>query len=381
MLVPRLDHPGERRIGQLAALVWIAAVVVISLVSRARPGWVASLAASPDRVREGKLWFLVSSGMLVDHPVWISLVFFVALAMVVLLLCGVRTFWWTAFLGQVAATVLVYASIGAVRWFVPAAFESVVVSPDFGVSTISAAWLGASAAVGWRGRGQSVIGRFSIAVSCVAVGVFAYSVRPELGVLSSEHVVAFALGITGASLASWRAKLSSMWRAVRSRVSSRFPSRHQKRVWLAVLAGLPAALAIAFAPAGLAALRGEIVSRIHPTVTRCALEWNSLRRSPRTLIARRPAMLASLTITRVTIIKSFGAAARPPILVDYCRYVFVGRQGANVVLGMWRHGRVVSWTLTAEPRLEAARHGNASVDRDGRVHLHSRRGRGMMLSS
>src|SRR5207302_7400054 len=143
-------------------------------------------------------------GMLVDHPIGISLVFFVALATLVLAFCGVSTFWWAAFLGQVAATLLVYAVIGAVRWFVPAALESVVASPDYGVSTISAAWLGASAATGWQARGRTTIGRFSIALSCATVGVFAYTVRPGLGVLSSEHLVAFGLGIASASPGLWR---------------------------------------------------------------------------------------------------------------------------------------------------------------------------------
>lgn len=366
MLGPRFGHAGERRLGLLVALVWIAAVVVMSLVTRARAGWVVSLAASPDRVREGKLWFLFSSGMFVDHPIGISLVFFVALAMVVLLLCGVRTFWWAALLGHVGATVLVYASIGVVRWFVPAALESVVMSPDYGVSTISAAWLGSSAAVGWRGRGRGAIGRVSIALSCVAVGVFAYSVRPDLSVLSSEHLVAFGLGVAGANRGRWRARLDAMRRA-----GPRF-ARRRGRVSLTVFAGVSVLLAIAAAPAGLAALRGEIVSRIPPTVTRCALDWNSLHGAPRPSIASQPATLASLTTTRVTIVRGFGAAARPPVWVEYCRYVFVGDAGATVVLGMWRHGRVENWTVTAEPRTLAPRHGDASVGRDGRVHLHHR---------
>jgi hypothetical protein len=380
MFVPRPDHHGRRRIGVLAALVWIAAVVAISLVTRARADWVASLAASPDRVREGKLWFLVSSGMLVDHPIGISLVFFVALATLVLAFCGVSTFWWAAFLGQVATTVLVYAVIGAVRWFVPAALESVVASPDYGVSTISAAWLGASAAASWRGRGRTMVGRFSIALSCATVGVFAYSVRPELGVLSSEHLIAFGLGIASASPGFWRVKYGAIRRIARPRTKPEFTTGRRNRAWIAIVAGVPAVLAIIVAPAGLAALRGEIVSRIHPTVTRCALDWNNLRGTPRTTIARQPSTFASLTTTRVTIRRGFSQAARPPVWIDYCRYVFVRKREATVVLGMWRHGRVESWTLTAQPRPAAPRHGDASVGRDARLSLHPR-GSGLKLTS
>lgn len=69
MFVREFGRLGGRRIGEVVALVWMAAVVAISLVECARAGWVASLAASPDRVREGKLWFLISSGVLVDRPI------------------------------------------------------------------------------------------------------------------------------------------------------------------------------------------------------------------------------------------------------------------------------------------------------------------------
>ena len=380
MFLPRLDQSGRQRIGVLAALAWIAAVVAISLVTRARAGWVASLAASPDRVGEGKFWFLVSSGMLVDHPIGISLVFFVALATLVLAFCGVSTFWWAAFLGQVAATLLVYAVIGAVRWFVPAALESVVASPDYGVSTISAAWLGASAAAGWRGRGRTTIGRFSIALSCAAVGVFAYSVRPGLGPLSSEHLVAFGLGIASASPGLWRVSYDAIRRTAPLTTKPELTTGGQNRARIAIIAGVPAVLAIVVAPAGLAALRGEIVSRIPPTVTRCALNWNNLRGAPRTTVARQPSTFASLTTTRVIIPRGFSQAARPPVWIDYCRYVFVRKREAAVVLGMWRHGRVEDWTLTGQPRLAAPRHGDASVAQDARVRLHPR-GPGLKLTS
>lgn len=142
--------------------------------------------------------------MLVDHPVAISAICFLALAALALGVCGSGVFWTSALLGQITATLLVYAVIGAIRWLVPDALESTVASPDFGVSTISAAWLGSIATVCWRHRGRTAVGKLWIAVSCIAFGLFAYSLRPDLNIVSSEHLVAFALGVAGAMPGFWR---------------------------------------------------------------------------------------------------------------------------------------------------------------------------------
>ena len=375
-----LERSSWRWFGRALAGVWVAAVIAISLEGHARPGWIASFAASPERVREGKVWFLFTSGMLVDRPIIVSLVCFVALAALAVMLVGVGTFWWSAFLGQVAATLLVYALVGAVRWVVPAALESVVASPDYGVSTVSAAWLGSIAAFGWHGRARSWIGRCWIAVSCVAVGLFAYTVRPDLSVLSSEHLVAFALGVAGASPGFWRAALDATWRKPASKIGALSASRRRRAGFVVAAAAAPVAVAIA-APVGLAALHREIASRIRPTVTRCAHDWNGPLGAPRKAIRWQATTFASLTTTRLTIVRGFGGEARPPVWVDYCRYAFVGRSTTTVVLGMWRRGRVAGWTLHDEPRVAAPRRGNASVRPDGRIRLHPRRGQRLVLSS
>ncbi len=204
MRLLRPDLVGLRRHSFFFALLWVGAVVALSVAAEARAKWIASLAASPERIREGKLWFLLSSGMLVDRPVMISAICFVALAALALCVCGNGVFWTSALLGQVAATLLVYAVIGAIRWIIPGALESTIVSPDFGVSTISAAWLGSIAAVCWRRRGGSAVRKLWISASCIAVGLFAYSLRPEVNILSSEHLVAFALGVGAATPGFWR---------------------------------------------------------------------------------------------------------------------------------------------------------------------------------
>jgi hypothetical protein len=380
MSASRLVVPADGRIMRVSAVGWMVAVAVVSVAARARPGWVVSLAASPERVREGKLWYLVSSGMLVDRPIAISLVCFVVLGVLALLVCGVATFWQAVFLGQVAATIFVYAAIGVIRWIVPAAFQSAVSSPDFGVSTISAAWLGAIAVVGWRSRGQTRAGKCWIAVSCVAAGLFAYSVRPDITALSSEHPVAFVLGVAAASPGLWTTVLeAAWWRPLAMVQGLSVKGRHRRT--LLVLAGAPVLLAVAAAPAGVAALRHEIAVHLPPTETRCVLEWNSLHSSPRAIAEKRPDSTVSVATSRITIVRGFGWDARPPAWADYCRFAFGRGTDATVVLGRWRHGRIDTWTTAVTTTTFAPRTGNASIRPDGRLRLVRRYGPRLTLPS
>lgn len=372
----RLPEVTSRRwLGHLLATVWLVAVVNVSIAANARPGWVSALAASPDRVREGKLWFLVSSAVLVDRPVVLSLLSFTALAAATLIMCGTRIFWWSAILGQVLATILVYVFIGIARWLVVGAFDSSVVSPDYGVSTVCAAWLGSIAALMWRRRGRSAVGKLSIASSCVAAGLFAYSVRPDVSVLSSEHLVAFGLGVSAAIPGLMqrafdvmlRRPIEEMYALALSAVSGRPKPRR------AVMLLLPLVIAIAAAPSGLAALREQIAAHLEPTVSRCARNWNRLGTASRPFVDEHSISLVSLTIVN-------RAIARRPSREAYCRYTFIEGSRTLVVLGWWHHGRVDRWNTSIGHRTTSALTNNAMLERDGRLRLRDRRGRLILAS-
>jgi hypothetical protein len=371
----------EARLSPSLALAWTAAVVAVSALAGAQPRWLASAAASPDRIAEGKLWYLLTSGMLVDRPILISIVCFLALAGLAWRVCGSRTFWWAAILGQVAATVLVYAFVAAARTVVPAGFESVMASPDYGVSTISAAWLGSIAAVCWHGRGVSARGRLSIVAACAAVGLFAYSLRPDVNVLSGEHPVAFALGIAAVPLSSPTASLSRYRRAFASfrAMISTGGNRHRRRLAFAMVGTL--AVGVAVAPAGVAALRDVIAVRLNPTLTRCAVDWNTLAGAPRHLVTGERALTVSIAAIRLTVPRDYGGQARPPRQLHYCRYLLATPRLLTVVLGRWVDGRVDTWATTETARSGAAAAANASVDRHGRLHLRERGKRRLVLSS
>lgn len=348
----------SRRAGWLLA-AWVAVVVAVSVSAGGRPSWVRALAASPARVREGKVWFVLTSAALVDHPVVLSLLSFCALAVLALNVCGSRVFWWSAFLGQVAATLLVYAFIGMARWVVPGVFDLSVVSPDYGVSTISAAWLGAVAAVMWRRRASSRAGKAAIAASCVSVGMFAYTVRPEVTVLSSEHLVAFALGVVAASPSLvrilWRRPLDAL-RSLRQSLTG----KHGNRARTAV-AAFAVTLTITAAPAGVAALRHRIDALLPPTVTRCTINWNR----PRGALLRVPIG----DVSRVSIGVARLVAARHRVRAEYCRFIFAGRARVARVVGLWRHGRVIRWTVAVAWAGARVVKPNAALLRTGRLRL------------
>jgi hypothetical protein len=354
-------------------LLLIGVVAGVSSTAHARVGWVEALAASPERIREGKVWMLFSSAALVDHPLVLSLVCFVALAGLTLGICGPRLFWSSALLGQIVATLLVYIFIGAARWIVPGAFDSSVTAPDFGVSAISAAWLGSLAAVGWRRHDRDWRGRLSIVLCCVAVGLFAYSVRPDLSVLSSEHFVAFGLGI-GAAVPGFGARtLSAMRRGTRAPGRALTTAiRAGKLDPLSTVAVLLAVLlmAIAGAPTALAELRAQVAIHLHPTASRCATSWNRERSAPRTLVARLRPDTVAVAAARGGLLPVTGGAHPRFAWADFCAYSFGGRDKTVIITGEWRRGRVSSWHGPFETRDPRERpRANASLQPGGHLHL------------
>jgi hypothetical protein len=186
-----------------AATAFAAFVAVVTGVTFAQSsGLIAirAVAASPREIAAGKLWLLFTSGLLVQKPLGLSLVSFAALGALVLVACGYRVLAWSAVLGHVLSTLIVYGLLG-VGWAAsPELFGHTWSAPDYGVSTISAAWLGAIASLAWRRSGDDRAEKALIAAGCLAIAAFGWMIRGHLNVLDSEHAVAF---VTGAAI-SWR---------------------------------------------------------------------------------------------------------------------------------------------------------------------------------
>lgn len=190
--------PAPKWRGVAAVLAAVAVVSLLTALHRVGIIGLSNLAASPRAVADGRLWLLLSSGAIAANPPLWSLLSFCGLAFLTLALCGPEILLLAAFFGQTCSTLLGYSIIGVARLLDPGTFQPLVSAPDYGVSAISAAWLGAVATVAWRRRRESFI-RAGVVLACVMVACVAWFVRGGgLDVLDSEHVFAFAIGVATA---------------------------------------------------------------------------------------------------------------------------------------------------------------------------------------
>jgi hypothetical protein len=178
----------------VAVCSWLVLVLTMTVLNQTGIVQTRSLASSPESVREGKLWLLFSNGVIVQHPVVLSFVSLVLLAVSAMYICGGPATCLSAIAGHVASTLLAYSLYGVVRLSSAHAFVDLGSRPDFGVSAVTAAWLGLVAITAWERRGRTIRGGLAIITSCVAVGLFAWMLRRHVTVIDSDHLFAFAIG-------------------------------------------------------------------------------------------------------------------------------------------------------------------------------------------
>jgi hypothetical protein len=205
-----------------AALTASAATGVTAAVTAAnRLGElsVATLGSNPRAVGEGKVWLILTSGLLADRPAVPSLVGFWIVGFAVLIVCSTRVAAGVALGGHSLSALAVYGAIGLTRAVEPGAFGSVMQLADYGLSAMIAAWLGAIACTFWR-RHPVRATRLLIVLGsagCAAIGV---ALRPQLTFLDSEHLVAYAIGVALAD-ARVRARIARPWTRLAGAVGGR----------------------------------------------------------------------------------------------------------------------------------------------------------------
>jgi hypothetical protein len=192
--------PSRRLIGPAA---WIcAATAAAGAVTAARGlGWIglSQIAASPHAIAEGRLWLLLTSGTVADRPWLPSLLGFAIVGFAALSVARGRVVLAAAFAGHVGATLVVYGVLGLVRAIDHNAFASVIDLPDVGLSAVIAAWIGVVSQALWR-RHPSTRARTLNALGCIGCALIGLAFRPDVTVLDTEHVVAFAFGF---AVAAW----------------------------------------------------------------------------------------------------------------------------------------------------------------------------------
>ncbi|MEA2303425.1 MAG: hypothetical protein QOH43_705 [Solirubrobacteraceae bacterium] len=193
----RLRSPGA-----LLAGVWLVAVVAISATLGFREGHLTQvLACSPARLASGDAWTLLTSAMIIDGPPVPQILGAALVIALVVQDYGARVLWGTMILGHVGATLVAYAGIGLL-WLVDRDdVRSVVHAPDYGISAIWAAALGAVAIAGARPPSSHPRFGLAVAILCVLVLVVLIPAHGELA--DVEHLLAFILG-AGVGLAHRR---------------------------------------------------------------------------------------------------------------------------------------------------------------------------------
>jgi hypothetical protein len=194
---PTLAH---RRSVSRSFAAWSSGAALFAVVAALTAGVQAHalstrpFASSAARIAGGKLWLLLSSALVIERPVAIGLVTFGLIASAVLWVCGARTFWLTAVAGHVGSTVVVYAIVGLSRLADPHLFSGAVVSPDFGVSAMQGAWVGALTAHTWMRSRPGLRPRAATAAAVCGLAGVAWHLHPDPSVLTTEHVFAFLIG-------------------------------------------------------------------------------------------------------------------------------------------------------------------------------------------
>jgi hypothetical protein len=199
-LFDRRDRPiGEtRRLragnAVLAASAATGITTALTLANRLGDLPLSSLAASAQTIENGKLWLIVTSGLIADRPAVPSLIGFWIVGLAVLLVCSTRLAVGVAVAGHTLSALGIYGVIGLTRLVDPHAFSTVAKLADYGLSAMIAAWLGAIARTFWA-RYPSHPHRLLIALGSLGCAGVGLAFRPDVTFLDSEHLLAYTIGV------------------------------------------------------------------------------------------------------------------------------------------------------------------------------------------
>jgi hypothetical protein len=191
--------------GWASGLGLVCVVTGTTFATRAHELPLTPFVASATKIAAGQIWVLPASALIVDRPVLIGLAAFGLLAVATLGLCGARTFWLAGAVGHAGSTLLVYAIIGSAQLADPELFARAAATPDFGVSAIQGAWVGAITATAWSRAGADHRDRSLVAAAVCAVAGVAWWLHPDPSILTTEHLFAFLIGcgiVSGRGLAA-----------------------------------------------------------------------------------------------------------------------------------------------------------------------------------
>jgi hypothetical protein len=168
------------------AVLYFVAVIVFTILERSGTVAVGDVQASADLVADGEVWRLLSSGLVVEGFVVPQIALAALAAGIVIRLEGAVLWWCAALVGHVGSALLAYAIIGLAIALGSGGAEAAADDPDFGISCVLGATLGAIFAIGYRRKDTPL----------VAIGLIGGIVLLPFSLdwYGPEHPLSFMLG-------------------------------------------------------------------------------------------------------------------------------------------------------------------------------------------
>jgi len=177
----------------LAAYLAVAVTLTILHGRFGAPG-VGALASSPHSVAAGGWWLLLTSGFFFAGIVLPQVILVVVLGVALLRLCGALVFWLTVSVGHIVCTALVYLGVWAIGLFDSAGVASLSRRPDYGVSLVWCACIGAVTLAVWLRSPRQRHGLWLL-LPAVAVAFLVVIVIFSDPLSRYEHLLAFLSGV------------------------------------------------------------------------------------------------------------------------------------------------------------------------------------------
>jgi hypothetical protein len=195
-MVLRFSKRGVLGIGELVLLTYLLVVVGVAL-ARAVAGWpsVSVLASSPLLLWQGQWWRLLTSGLVVNGPPVPQLAAIGALGTLVIYFGGSWLFWRVAVAGHLVGTLVSYGWF-ALLWLAGRAQGAkFLTDPDYGVSLVWCAGLGAFAAWAWMGPKANARRPWRPWLVILALLIMFVVTMYSDDMAALQHMVAFAVGV------------------------------------------------------------------------------------------------------------------------------------------------------------------------------------------
>jgi membrane associated rhomboid family serine protease len=185
-----------RGAGEIILFVYLLLVIIIAILERL-VGWpsVSQLASSPSLLMSGQWWRIITSGLVIQGPAVPQILAIAVLGTVGIYMGGSWLFWRTAVTGHVVGTLVAYAGFSALWLMNHAAGAQFVTNPDYGVSLVWCAGLGAFAALCWLGARKDWRQPVHPIPVVLAIAVMIVVTAYSDDMAAVQHLVAFLVGL------------------------------------------------------------------------------------------------------------------------------------------------------------------------------------------